>query len=227
MFPRSNAPVELDHYTRFSAFRSIISSGQLRLYWVRKNLSADELSSFASVHQLQGLVSPGTPYYVELSEWLFYCSLTLPGAGHEQNLWDLFGDRQRGVRLRFRVNPGAAELRPMHYGGAKPTLLVQINQKLKAKTGRIFFPHSISTIAAFYLPLGYRDEAETRLLLKKTPHLIGRGTDGGNEYCAVPINQQNPICNIDLVSVTPGKYADRTEVNNLLATSRFSGVSVL
>jgi hypothetical protein len=227
MFPRRNGPIELEHYTTIAGFTGIISSGQLRLYWVRKRVIDHELSSFASDHGLQGYIYGASPYYVELSEGLFYCSLTQPGSGDEQSLWHHFDENRRGVRLRFRVNPRAAELRPIYYGGAKPTLLAELNRNLAAKTGRIFLPSSISRIGAFYLPLGFKEEMELRLLLRKTPHLTGWGIDGVNEYCGIPINQQNPICLLDLVSVTPGQNADRTLVNNLIVGSRFLGVPVL
>jgi hypothetical protein len=227
MFPLWKEPIELEHFTTFAGFTGIISTGQLRLYWVRKRLSDHELQSFASDHRLHGYISGPSPYYVELSEQLFFCSMTQPQSGDDQRLWDNFGEKQRGVRLRFRVTSKAADLRPIYYGGAKRTLLSELNHKLETKTRRIFLPSSISKIGAFYLPLGFKDEAEVRLLLRKTPHVNGWGVDGVNEYCAVPINQPNPICVLDLASVAPGQNADRTEIKNLMMTSRFASVPVL
>jgi hypothetical protein len=227
MFPPLNAPIELDHYTTFAGFSGIISSEELRLYWIKRNLTEDELSSFALDHRLHGYILGPTPYVVELSEGLFYCSMTRPGSGNENRMWEVFGDDNHGVRLRFRVNPGAAELRPMYYGGAKPTLLRELNRVLESKTGRIFLPSSISKIGAFYLPLGYEDESEVRLLLRRTPNLTGWGVEGAEQYCGIPINRRNPICALDLVSVTLGQYTNNTAANNLLAGSKFLGVPVL
>ena len=228
MFPPERDTIELDHYTKFAGFEGIVSSGQLRLYWIRKRVSEHEITSFAAAHRLQGYVSTNnrSPVYIEISEELFYCSFTRPGAGNEQQLWNDFGGNDRGVRLRFRLTPGAADLRPMYYEGRKPTLLATLNEQLETETGRIFLPHSISKICAFYLPLGYQDEAEVRLLLKKTPHLSGWGFDGYDEYCAVPIDQKNPICALNLVRIAPGNKADRQAIVDVLSRSQFSSVPV-
>jgi hypothetical protein len=77
MFPRV-PPCDLYHYTNLLNLRSIASSGQLRLYAVRKRLDQGELKPFAKVHSLKGYLdsSQGQPFVNELSDDRFYASMT-------------------------------------------------------------------------------------------------------------------------------------------------------
>ncbi|MFZ1932540.1 MAG: hypothetical protein WCB27_04730 [Thermoguttaceae bacterium] len=147
-------------------------------------------------------------------------------------MFHVFADRGRGVRLRFRLSPVAAELRPIQYQHrSRPTLLRELNEMLVRQGSVPFIPWTLSKIGAFYLPLGYATEDELRLLIKR--HAEFRGThidtsrsDGRYEYWPLPINTPNGWCQIELLRVTTGPCCDRNIVNQILASSTFAGVPV-
>ena len=237
MFPRDAGPVELEHFTSLDGFRGIVSSGELRLYSVSKRLEEHEFTTFAREHRLAGYLRCGQhgyvrPYYRQLAKDLFYCSLTRPGAGNESHMFRAFADHGRGVRLRLRVMPGAAELRSIRYQQlGRPTLLRELNEALVERRSVPFVPWTLSKIGVFYLPLGYATEDESRLLIKR--YVEYRGTDmdvarsdGRFEYWPLPIGIPNRWCLIELVQVTPGPTCDLALVNRTLAASRFHGVPI-
>ncbi len=237
MFPREAGPIELDHFTPLDGFRGIAASRELRLYSVMKRLKEHEFTTFAREHRLEGYLRCGQhgylrPYYRELAKDLFYSSLTRPSAGNEFRMFHVFADRGRGVRLRFRLSPVAAELRPIQYQHrSRPTLLRELNEMLVRQGSVPFIPWTLSKIGAFYLPLGYATEDELRLLIKR--HAEFRGThidtsrsDGRYEYWPLPINTPNGWCQIELLRVTTGPCCDRNIVNQILASSTFAGVPV-
>lgn len=85
MFPRWDTSAELYHYTKMPALKAIVGSGILRLYALRKRINEGELAHFAKDHDLKGYFesTAGEPYYKELSDDLFYTSLT-PDLTNEQ-----------------------------------------------------------------------------------------------------------------------------------------------
>lgn len=230
MFPREPSPAELDHYTTFDAFKGIVAAGKFRLYSLAKRLSEDEFTTFAREHDLQGYFNHGTmgvPFYEELANDLFYSSFTRPGGSSEGQLWRDFGGDGKGVRLRFRVSPGAADLRPMQYKTGSDTLLKKLNDALSAQEGVVFVPWTLSKIAAFYLSLGYKDENEVRLIIKRYRDGINRARkDKAHEYWPVPISAADEFCRLDLLSITCGSKINRSAVDAILAGTRFEGVRI-
>jgi len=120
----------------------------------------------------------------------------------------------------------------MGYQTGSPTALKRINGALLAQEGLIYTPWTISRICAFYLPIGYREEHEVRLLVKRHEGgpdltiksepwdvwpvaLAAPGTLTGDEWCEV-----------ELVEVTAGTRCSPTAVQNALAGTRFSAVPV-
>ena len=202
-----------------------------------KRLKEHEFTTFAREHKLAGYLRCGQhgylrPYYRQLAKDLFYCSLTRPGIGNEHKMFRVFADEGRGVRLRFRLTPAAAELRPIRYQQrSRPTLLRELNETLVQRGSVPFIPWTLSKIGVFYLPLGYAIEDESRLLIKRYAELQGTNmdasqSDGRYEYWPLPINAANGWCQIELLQVTPGPMCDRSLVNQILASSRFAGLPV-
>jgi hypothetical protein len=237
MFPGEKGPIRLDHFTSFGSFRSIVASGELRLYAVGKRLTEREFAAFAREHGLWGHPRCGRhgyvrPYYRELAKNLFYCSLTRPVMGNESKMFNLFADRGRGVRLRFRIAPARAELRSIGYQmRSRPTLLRELNEVLVARGSVPFIPRTLSKLGAFYLPLGYATEHEFRLLIERRREFRDMGldptrSDGRYEYWPLPISLPNLFCSVELLQVMVGPRGDRAAVRQILAASRFAHVPV-
>jgi hypothetical protein len=235
-FPREAGPIALDHYTSLAGLKAIAASAQLRLHPVTKRLHEDEFTTFAREHDLQGYFDDdgrGEKVLEELAKDLFYISLARPGNPNEPDLWSVFANDGRGVRLRLRLTPKApADLRRMGYQTGSPTALKRINDALLAQEGLIYTPWTISRICAFYLPIGYREEHEVRLMVKR--HVGGPDyTTKGGPWDVWPIALAAPgtttgdeWCEIELVEVTAGARCTLAAVQNALADTIFSAVTI-
>lgn len=235
-FPREAGPIQLDHYTSLAGPKAIATSAQLHLHPVAKRLHEHEFATFAREHDLQGYFDDngrGKEILEELSEDLFYISLARTGNPNEPDLWSVFANDGRGVRLRLRVTPKApADLRRMGYQTGSPTALKRINDALLAQEGLIYTPWTISRICAFYLPIGYREEHEVRLMVKR--HVGGPDyTIKGGRWDVWPIALAAPgtttgdeWCEIELVEVTAGTHCTLVAVQNALADTIFSAVTI-
>lgn len=235
-FPREAGPIELDHYTSLAGLNAIATSAQLHLHPVAKRLHEDEFATFAREHDLQGYFDDngrGEKVLEELSKDLFYISLAKPRNPNEADLWSVFANDGRGVRLRLRLMPKApADLRRMGYQTGSPTALKRINDALLAQEGLIYIPWTISRICAFYLPIGYREEHEVRLMVKRHEGSPDR-TIKGEPWDVWPVALASPgtttgdeWCEFELVEVTAGTRCSATAVRNALAGTSFSAVTV-
>jgi hypothetical protein len=150
MFPDWDVPAELYHYTKMSVLKAIAASGTLRLYALRKRIGEGELEHFAKDHGLKGYYQSavGEPYYRELSDDLFYASLT-PDFTNESALWNDFAGQGTGVRLKLRLEPQYAELRAIRYASSSRTALIRLNESLETEGMPPFVPATISKIGGF------------------------------------------------------------------------------
>lgn len=230
MFPRAPSPSELFHYTSVASLQSIAVTGQLRLYWARKRIGQGELDTFAIKHGLRGYLdsSAGEPFYKTLSDDLFYISLTRPGGGDETELWNVFAEGGRGIRLKLRIHPSRAALRTIRYDAHADTILAELNSALASEGEPPFVPWSLSKIGAFYLPSTLHREDEVRLLIKR--YAGGQDDtlpDGTERYWPLPIGESNDFCQIDLVEINPGPIAKKQDVQSAIAGTRFESVPVV
>jgi hypothetical protein len=229
MFPKEETPAELLHYTKMDGLRGIASSGDLRLYPILKNIGQGELDAFAITHKLDGyLKGAGRPYYVDLSEDLFYVSLARPGASNEPYMWNVFAGQGRGVRLRLQLSPQLADLRGIQYAQASRTLLNRINDALTWENQPPFVPWTISRIGGFYLPSNLNVEDEVRLMIKR--HKDGTDltrSDGKYDFWPVPIGRHNPVCLIELTAIECGPNAIRADVAAAIAGTALAGASIV
>jgi hypothetical protein len=198
----------------------------LRLYAVRKRVDQGELDAFAKAHGLKGYLdaSHGPPFYKELSDDLFYTSLTRPVPPKDPGLmWGVFA-AGTGVRLQFRIAPKpAAELRPIYYEGPKPTLLNEINKKLASEGLPVFVPWTLSRIGVFYLPLMLRTEDEVCLVIKRYkggPNPVRN--DRKFNYWPLPIGKDNDFCRLDCVKIHLAPSAVRAEIEAAIADTAFA-----
>jgi hypothetical protein len=218
MFPKEPIPSDLFHYTKLPVLRSIASFGKLRLYWVRKRIGQGELDTFAVTHGLEGYLKSSkgkAPFYKELSDDIFYTSLTRPGGQNEDELWNVFAEGGRGVRLKLKVAPVRArsDLRPIQYEAPAQTLLNELNEALAKEGEPPFLPWTISRIGAFYLPSFLHREDEVRLMIKR--YKDGRNDarpDAPDEYWPIPLNSESDYCRIDLVEIQLGPNTNRSDV---------------
>lgn len=201
--PELNGTATLDHYTDGAGFRGIMQSGELHLSSLAHRLGEGELDAFAWEHRLDGYVEqngPVKPLLQQAATDLFFASFTaLPP---NDDLWGAFGDQGNGYRLRFEVTPAAAgQLREVRYHGGA-TLLRQVNEALVDAGLPRFILKGISRVGAFYLPMTWQHESETRLLAKRFP-------DGGapvvagplGEYWPVPVGQPNTTAELSLIEI--------------------------
>lgn len=230
MFPRVNGEVILEHFTSIDVLTSIASSIELRLYTVSKRIGEGEMRQFAEDHDLKGYTdaTDGPPFYRELAEDLFYTSFTPLGTGDQTNLWDVFGGRGSGVRLKFRITAkNAAELRTINYQEPQRMLLKEINDHLLHASHPPFIPWTISKIGAFYLPSTLVFENEIRLLVKR--HKGGRDDakrDGTYEYWPLALGQDDWFGRIDLIEIMCGARRTMDEVTAALAGTAFANTAI-
>lgn len=226
MFPREPSPSTLYHYTDLKGLAGIASSKELRLYPIRKRLGqGGELSAFAQAHGLKGYLdtSQGSPYYEELSDDLFYVSLTRIPPKDPFLMWSAFA-QGTGVRLEFEVRPKVAQLRPVYYQATSATtLLAEINAALAASGEPPFVPFTISQIGAFYLTSLVSSEDEVRLMVKR--HHGGTDltrNDGSYDYWPVPLGKANDVCDLDLKGIHVAPAGSVSSVTAAIAGTSFS-----
>ena len=234
-FPRQLGPVDLEHYTILPALKAIVTSQSLHLRSVANYLHAGEFETFAREHNLEGYFADtegGQKVYEELSDDLFFISLTRPGNPDEPELWKSFANDGKGVCLQLRLTPKpASDLREMSYQTGTPTALKKINQKL-ANEGLVYTPWTISRICAFYLPLSYHYEKEVRLLVKRHKDGVDRTIDSGGSK-AWPVSLAvagattgDPCGEIELLGIRKGPRCSIDAVKATLAAGVYSGVPI-
>ncbi len=107
-------------------------------------------------------------------------------------------------------------LRPVQYKTGEGTLLKQLKDTLTAQEDVVFVPWTFSRIVAFYLSLGYKDEQEVRLLIKRYPDGINRAQRGGAHwYWPIPISAMDEFSKIA-----------RSAVEHVLAGTPFASVPI-
>lgn len=235
-FPRFTAAIELNHFASFHGFQGIVRAGSLFLTSLTKRLHEDEFTTFMKEHGLDGYKEAdpdtGRPIYETLSKDIFYCSMTEPNNPDENELWDVFADRGKGVRLHLRVTPKAADLRKMAYKGTSPTALKQINDKLLAQEQLTYTPWTLSRICAFYLTPGYGNEREIRLMIKR--HHGGPDptrSHNGFDVWPVPLAALGSTtgdnwCEIELLDVTAGSRCLVSSVQSVLAGTAYQAAPI-
>jgi hypothetical protein len=231
MFPHEPVPCTLYHYTSFEGLQGIASSGEMRLYPIRKRLGpgGEELEAFAKAHRLEGYLdtSEGAPFFEELSDDLYYTAMTRVPPKHPFLMWSYFADGT-GARLEFRVRPKAAELRPIRYEQAgSVTLLNQINDSLFREGEPSFVPWTLSRIGAFYLSSTVNAEDEVRLLMKRHPGGPDpTASDGTWAYWPIPIGVNNKLCHLDLLGIHVAPGGTTKDVEAAIKGTAFEAIPV-
>lgn len=230
MFPRESTAATLDHFTSLDVLASIARENELRLYAVSKRIGEGEMKQFAEDHDFQGYLdeADGPAFYRELAKDLFYTSFTPLTRSDQTNLWEVFGNQGKGVRLRLRVKATGAELRPINYQAPQRRLLKEVNDQLLDASLPPFVPWTISKIGAFYLPSTLVFEDEVRLLVKR--HVGGRNdvrNDGTYEYWPLVLGQDDWFGRIDLVEIACGPHCQTDGAAASLVGTSFADVPII
>jgi hypothetical protein len=183
------------HYTSADGAASILHTGVLRLYALRKRFDEREIVDFCKAHRLQGYLDRdcnGEPAYKDLNMAnMFYASFTpdpVPDATDDY-LWNAF-TKKTGVRFKLRLRATNPNLRLVHYPPRddQPIALLAELQECARRFGKEFVLAGISRLCAFYLHAGLKIEQEVRMLYRKWP---GFGpaieNDGTHDYISVPL----------------------------------------
>lgn len=226
MFPKSD-PCEALHYTSEATLHSILSSKQLWLAWVQKNIDAAEYTTFAKEHGYSGCFETdheGKKIYEQITREMYYVSFTPTAIPDNDGLWQIFGRNEHSLRFRIEPRP-LAQFRRIRYQDGQPTLLKAIDTALQDKVQRVFLPRRISQLCAFYLTAVLKGEDELRLLIPNPPtdrkfeHL-------GESYIAVPIGTDNDVCRLDLLEVYCGSKDLMAPTREMLDGCGFATVKV-
>jgi hypothetical protein len=223
------------HYTKLPVFESIVSTGEFRLYSLRKRMQLaweGEFFTFAGLQGWRGYLDERQ--HLQLPEDqksgadLFYTSLTRLTAGNEAYMWDEFADEGRGVRLRLRIGTGGRkdQLRAIQYHRPiEQTLLQTINQALAVDQLPPLLPEASYRMSAYSLPKFLDDETEVRLLhMHSRGQIDTRQNDGSWDYWPVQIGAPNQVADISLIGVEAGPDADLDKVRKIIQASAFAGV---
>ncbi len=217
------------HYTSYSAFKSIVSSGKLNLYNLHRRFRSGEFRTFCRDYGLDGYVHDGphqtdAGLYPELMDNLFYISFVDSPIASAERLWQTFGNKHQGVRLTFEVNikPHYPNFRRVSYQNSTRVPILKALQDAFLPYDRRFVTLGISRMGGFYQRLEFAYQAEHRLLVKRIPgepFQFRVNPAKRKPYKFIECDLSKPSCTafaVKLLEVTPGKCCPLTKVETYL-----------
>jgi hypothetical protein len=218
------------HFTSFPNAESIITKKELWLFNLIKRSGQDEYVHFFDDHNLKGLgnkkAPDGTNMYISILKEIFYTSFahsTSLSDSSSERLWRNFGDNGCGIRLEFSITPLNDVFRHMFYkSDTQLNLLINdISEAIKERFNRVFVVAGISKIGGFYLPEGFAEENEVRLLIKKKVDDYVFNFEVFDDT-SVPDSQfiklrfdDNGFVMLRLLTIQPGKCCSVDKLSNL------------
>lgn len=218
------------HFTTFFNAKSIIEKKEIWLFNLIKRSGEDEYVHFFDDHNLKGLDNKkgpdGTNMYKNIMKEVFYTSFAHSKSLNDnssERLWRNFGDNGCGIRLEFSITPLKDVFRHMFYKSETQLnlLINDISETIRAKFDRVFVVAGVSKNGGYYLPEGFDEENEVRLLIKKTVDDYVFNFEVFDDK-AVPDSQfikvsfdDNEFVKIRLLTIQPGKYCNIDDINNL------------
>lgn len=163
------------HFTNLEALDGITNQRKLRLTSTYKRKDDLEFALFYVDHNIEGFknATSTSASNDELMKNLFYISLTADQAMEidiQRGIWDYFGVQGTGVKLIFDIETEHIDFRDVHYPNPKKTKSTQLFSRLENKIYSTFRKHllfnSISKVGSFYIDSKFKDEFETRFLIK-------------------------------------------------------------
>lgn len=215
------------HFTSFSALKSILTQGRIRLSNLIKRYEDGEFYEFYDKHGLDGYQKGGNVWGMEINtesimRETFYLSLSGSGIGDEK--WREFANNGEGVRLEFEISTEHPDFRQVFYptrGVDYLPLMKDLFEKIRERFGYLFnFTYS-SKIGSFYLRGKYSSEDEYRFLIKSTTSeygaydLISCITDPSKGEAFIEIPLVSRFGEFKIVSVQPGYNFDNDDHSEL------------
>lgn len=222
MFP-IEGPMEVLHFTKPDVLPKILKSRALWLAPVSTHLDANEYRAFLKQNAYPTATSKKIRR--ELADNFYYASFTAVGSQSADSHWNVFADGGTGYCLRFHLEPNAAELRRIQYLDDEPSPLMALNDDLKAAIGRTFAPRGVARLTAFSLFKNLQYEDEIRLLVSNPP-AEWKFKSNGDDRIAIEIGASNPVCGIELRSITCGRSDDLAQTRDLAEAAGFRGITI-
>ncbi|TDO22373.1 hypothetical protein [Pedobacter duraquae] len=215
------------HFTDLNAFDSILKQKKMRLTSPLKRESDDEFIHVYDEYGMDGYQNSTHPVSGKkaLMENLFYLSLTGNQSSDidmQRGMWDHFGNAGTGVKLVFQITvKNHDSFRKVFYpeisGDLSKDLITNL-KRIAAIYDRPFVINRTSRLGAFYISNVFKDEYETRLLVKKLPempfpfpvHINSAGIP------FIELDFDNKLVNFNLIEVQPGFNCDRSHLQSIL-----------
>lgn len=226
------------HFTSYGSFKAIFRSGKFRLYNLNKRFKSGEYRTFCRDHGLDGYlrisknkVEEGA--FSEIMPQIFYGSFTPLHTCQQSELWKIFSDDGKGVRIRFKIRTNGKnynDLRRIHYSNSNFIPVLKDLQDCFKEDGLCFVPARISKFGAFYLRADYSFQDEIRLLVRQHSDDYSFPFQKKVEKGASRIRyiehdlmlNNNPLFSLEIESVLPGKNCDPRKVKTYL--DKFSSI---
>lgn len=165
------------HYTSTEAALNILKENRIRFYSISKRLNENELEKIDDF-------SIDFNYRETLAQRYFYLSLTNTdlSEAEEEHFYSTFASCG-GSRLKIHLKCTNIMCRKIHYTANVLQLFQDLNDLCKGfgYTGG-FVVNQMSRFCAYYLPLGYQNEKETRALYINNFDLVKKFFEECEQY---------------------------------------------
>jgi hypothetical protein len=227
-FPRANNG-KYNHFTNLDAFENILTTRMLRLTSPLKRIKQGEYSPFYDRYkdfQFKNSQSFAEMHKQSMSD-LFYLSLVpdcnLDSTSVSRNMWEDFGDNNKGVRILFDIQTSHPDFRTVNYVDKNripdgTDLLQALHLVCKTHGCGLTFA-SVSKFGAFFVPVEFREEQETRFLIKKgsDQYRFPFQVENNGDFPYIEMGFNSDFAAINIIEVEPGKCCDENRLNDILS----------
>lgn len=225
-FPISTAK-KLSHYTSLERFEGIIDSNSIWLTSLTKRFTEGEFDEFYKINNMSGYrdrIENGVSLVESIVEKAYFLSLTNHKLPIEQKnyVWNVFAQNHSGVKIDFKIKflNHALKPRKIYYNQDNKNQLIADLSELAQSIDKIFVFKDLSTAGFYNLNNNLSIENETRILLKEnqaielglTPFVPRNST---HKIIELKLDK-NPLCEIKIDKVTPGKNCDKNEFKRII-----------
>lgn len=218
---------EYAHFTDLTALDSILKSKKIRLTSTIKRKDDKEYKLFYEDANITGFKRPyNIDFTVDenLMRDLFYISLTKnqdTSVDIKRGMWQYFGRGGYGVKLVFDIDIIHSDFREVCYAEGSKQLLKKLNDEIGITFDKPLVFNSISKIGSFYIHEDFKDEFETRILVK----------NGSDDYpfpfkifdaTTIPyieLDFEGELGKIMPVKIQPGMFCNRDDVQKIVESS--------
>jgi hypothetical protein len=228
IFPKLKSGIYY-HYATLETFKAIVSSGNLRFFSTKKKSSVGEFIPFCQDLDLDGYWrkkknGKATGLFSKLMDNLFYKSFVKSPNENAEKLWKVFGDKHKGVRLKFKINihQEYKDFRLIAYQKSSQVPAIKDLKKAFQAKGYHFVPLRVSAMGGFYQLSKHKYQNECRLIAKRIPEYpkafpFKVNRDKAQACNFIDCDLTKPTCipfQIELLEVTPGQHCKVQEVDD-------------